>query len=138
MKEAVSGTILIVDDDEVDRESIARSIRKCRSDIRLIEAHNGKEALALVSVDRPDLVIMDIEMPMLNGKETLVALKQNRALSSIPVVMMSTSTSDADVEYCYQNHANAYLSKTLGRQTSDLAKLLEFWFGAVVRGTSPD
>ncbi len=133
MNEPISGTILIVDDDSVDREAIARSIRKCRADIRLLEACNGSDALALIEKDRPDLIIMDIEMPLLNGKETLLALKNNPALSSIPVVMMSTSVASADVEYCYQNHANAYLSKTQGRQSSDLSKLLEFWFGAVLR-----
>lgn len=133
MNQPISGTILIVDDDEIDREAIVRSIRKCRADIRLLEARNGKDALELIAKDRPDLIIMDIEMPLLNGKETLIALKNNPAMSAIPVVMMSTSSASADVEYCYQNHANAYLAKTLGRQSSDLSKLLEFWFGAVLR-----
>lgn len=133
MASSISGTILVVDDDEVDREMISRIIRDCRPDIKLVQAFDGAEALRMISIERPDLVIMDIEMPGLNGRETLQRLKSDPALSFIPIIMMSTSTRDEDVQYCYRHHANAFLAKTVGKQSSDLENLLAFWFGSVIR-----
>jgi len=133
MTTPTAGTILIVDDDQVDREFILRAIKKCRPDIKLIQAVDGNDALKSVATERPDLIIMDIQMPKLNGRETLHILKSDPAFSSIPIIMMSTSSNDEDVEYCYQQHANAYLTKTVGKQSSDLQRLLAFWFGSVIR-----
>ena len=64
-----------------------------------------------VEAPRPHLVLLDIHMPLVNGKEVLTRVKQHEELKSIPVVMFTTSSREEDIEFCYAAGANAYLRK---------------------------
>ena len=78
-------------------------------------AHDGDQALAYLRSDRPrpDIVLLDLNMPRRNGREVLEELKRDPALRSIPVIIFSTSSSPFDVQDCYDRHANSYLVKPI-------------------------
>ena len=98
-------TILCVDDDSDDLQLLHESLKGTHENFDVIEAYNGRQALELLhklkySGTPPCLIILDINMPVLNGKETLSIIKRDEALKSIPVVVFTTSGSDSDKRFC--------------------------------------
>jgi len=126
--------LLLVEDDDVDAMMMQRAIRKLRPGLRVVRAANGIEALDMIAQDKPDLIVMDIRMPQMDGRETLAVLKQGESTCEIPVIMMSTSSAKDDVEFCYRNYSNAYMLKPASGDDSIAAvdKLLSFWFEAAL------
>lgn len=128
-------TVLIVEDDAVDAEMFRRSLRQQDGSLDIRRAVDGAEAIELLRDLRPDLILMDIRMPRMDGRETLVHIKGHADLRSIPVLMVSTSVLQDDVDFCYQNHCNAYLAKP--RDPEDVGLLTEavtdFWMRHAVR-----
>lgn len=125
--------LLLVEDDDVDAMILERAIDQIDPSIRIIRAENGMEAIEMMSEHRPNLVVMDIRMPKMDGKEALAQIKKDETLRKIPVIMMSTSANAEDIDYCYKNYSNAYLVKPLGPEKSQdvVKKLIDFWFGAL-------
>ena len=123
-------TILLVEDDDIDAMMMKRSISSLRPDIDIVRAVNGQDAIAILETLRPRLIIMDIRMPLMDGRETLAHLKGLEEFRQIPIVMMTTSESPDDIEFCYQHNANAYMSKGIDSKTikTDITNLLNFWF----------
>jgi CheY-like chemotaxis protein len=110
--------ILIVEDDAGDvlmiREALASTGRPRTIDV----AGDGQEALEFLRVHvarnparRPDVILLDLNMPRLNGHETLRALKNDTEWREIPVIVFTTSRAEADIRLSYANHANAYVPK---------------------------
>ena len=98
-------TILWADDDADDLQMMQEVLQESKEDVRIIEAANGAEVISILYSDGeplPCLVVLDINMPVLNGKETLALLKKDTRFSSIPVVMFSTSSSEKDLAFCRQ------------------------------------
>jgi CheY-like chemotaxis protein len=98
-------TILWADDDADDLQMMREILTKNNRDYSIIEVGNGKEALSYLekaqSIDQlPALIILDINMPVLDGKETLAIIKNSEEYSSIPVVIFTTSESELDKMYC--------------------------------------
>ena len=95
-------TILCVDDDEDDRELITNIIKDLDNSFDVVNAANGEEALQLLEkavageTDVPCLVVLDINMPIMNGKEVVKKIKQHEELNEIPLVVFTTSTSPSD------------------------------------------
>ena len=79
---------------------------------------------------RPDLVVMDINMPKKSGHETLAEIKSDPNLKAIPVIMFSSSSAPSDVQKSYENNANAHIIKTQGfEEMKDLVSgISSFWF----------
>ena len=129
----IPNTILLVEDDDIDAMMMKRSISGLRPDIDIVRAINGQDALAILETLRPRLIIMDIRMPLMDGRETLAHLKGLEEFQQIPIVMMTTSDSPDDIEFCYQHNANAYMSKGIDskRIKTDISNLLNFWFETV-------
>jgi len=127
--------ILLVDDDDVDALLLTREVNKLRPEIEVQRSNNGEEALLALSEIRPELILLDIRMPRMDGRETLTHIKADDALRDIPVVMLSTSADENDIRYCYDKHANAYIEKKVSvkctRNTID--NLLEFWFDTALK-----
>ena len=91
--------ILLVDDDPEDRELFLEVLNGIDPSVRCLTAENGEEALKLLSVDLtilPDLIIMDINMPFMNGIKCLARIRQFGKLQTIPVIMYSTTIRDED------------------------------------------
>ena len=98
-------TVLCVDDDEDDRELVCDTINNIDPHIKVVHAENGVEAIdyllkAQIEGDLPCLIIMDINMPQMDGKEALAVIKKNEDLIDLPVVIFSTSNSEIDKLYC--------------------------------------
>ena len=98
-------TILWADDDADDLQMMREILIKNESSFEIIEVHNGKDALEHLqhlneSSSLPCLVILDINMPVMDGKETLSIIKQTQEYKSLPVVVFKTSDSELDKLYC--------------------------------------
>jgi len=97
--------ILYADDDPDDREMLREYLLQQNSDIEFVEVANGREALLYLRSIKglkspPALVILDLNMPVLNGRETLAIMKSEEVTECIPVVAFTTSTSQQDEAYC--------------------------------------
>jgi CheY-like chemotaxis protein len=102
-------TILYVDDDKDDLALFREVVKAKGCDHNIVEAFDGVHALELLhqmnkSGELPCLVVLDINMPRMDGKQTLVAIQKDKELSSIPVVLFSTSTSPLDKTFSEAKH----------------------------------
>jgi CheY-like chemotaxis protein len=97
-------TIIWVDDDPDDIYLIRQVLKESQYDVNLVNLQNGKEVIDMLSsTPRPEfpcLIVLDINMPVMDGKQTLSFLKRNKEMNSIPVVMFSTSDSPTDKMFC--------------------------------------
>ena len=107
--------ILVIDDSGADVRLLREAVRDFAVEAELIAKSDGDEALAFLrgAGDRPDLILLDLNMPGRDGREVLQAIKGDPNLLSIPVIVLSTSSSPRDVAECYAHHANSYLVKPL-------------------------
>jgi DNA-binding response OmpR family regulator len=106
--------VLIIDDDTEDRELFLEALREVDGNIKGISAQDGREALRLLEnelVILPDFIFLDINMPMMNGKECLVNLKKHLKLKTIPIVMYSTTSDTNEIKDFYKLGAYDFLIK---------------------------
>lgn len=108
-------TILLVDDDDVDVLGVERALRKLKILNPVVRARDGIEGLALLrhpsAVRRPYLVLLDINMPRMNGLEMLTELRNDSRLSSAVVFVLTTSKADEDKVVAYEQHVAGYIVK---------------------------
>lgn len=113
-------TLLIVDDDDVDCYNVVRSIKALGMTNTTLRARDGVEALAMLrapgSVRRPCVVLLDINMPRMNGFEMLMALRDDAALSSTVVFMMTTSRSEDDILQAYKHNVAGFIAKSNAKE----------------------
>jgi CheY-like chemotaxis protein len=107
--------ILLVDDDALDRELFIEAINLVGDDYKVTEAANGEDALKFLhSTSRlPDLIILDLNMPIMDGRTTLHELKSHPKLKLLPVCIMSTSSAQFDIRNAYEGGVNLFLVKPL-------------------------
>ena len=106
--------ILIVDDDQEDAEFFTEAVNEVDRSVKCWVAKDGKEALHLLSKELvlpPDYVFLDINMPIMNGRETLAAIKASTRLRDIPVIMYSTTTDTKEIKSFYDMGAYDFLIK---------------------------
>ena len=111
-------TILLIDDDPDCRMLIRDAIAECKVSNSVFEVSNGREALDFLKrrgpwadAPRPGLIYLDIEMPGLNGQQTLKAIKADPELRDIPVVMMTGVADESEMKTAAANGANSYTLK---------------------------
>lgn len=133
--------LLIVDDDPGQATLIRIVVRELELPHQCHHACNGMEALNYLrrehpfeSAERPDLILLDLNMPGMNGCEVLRVIKTDPELQAIPVIVLSSSRSLRDVAACYTAHANAYIHKPMDLEgnMSVVRELDRFWSGVVV------
>ena len=120
--------ILLVDDDADDRIIILDALQMINPDVVVSFAENGEKALAVleqgvVNKQLPCLVVLDLNMPKMNGTETLRNIKRNELLKNIRVVIYSTSISYLEKEKCMSMGAEAYIPKPISFKESRVTAL---------------
>ena len=103
------GTILVVDDDEVTRTLLAHQLEAAGYEI--ITAENGSQALTLVRANKPDLVLMDISMPVMDGSMALRMMRQLHPSTDLPIIMMTSRSEESQIFGCFDAGASDYLAK---------------------------
>jgi CheY-like chemotaxis protein len=116
-----SATILIADDNEGTIQTL--SIYLDSKGYRLIIAQNGREAVLQAKKEYPDLILMDIQMPEMNGLDAIRHIRADKQLKSIPIVALTALAMPGDREHCLKAGANEYLSKPMSLKK--LSKILE-------------
>ena len=113
--------ILVVDDDDADALMISEALTSTGTQAVVERVADGREALDYLrregqyaEAPRPDLILLDLNMPRMDGRETLAAIKTDEELKAIPVVILTTSGAAPDIVASYQQRANAYVTKPFG------------------------
>ncbi len=132
--------ILLVDDNPADVGLAREALAEGRHQSEIISVLNGEEAISYLhrvgqyaNAVRPDLVILDLNLPKKDGRAVLTEAKADRELRSIPIVVFSTSRAMSDIARSYDLGANCYVSKPGNLKDYFLAvqAIEEFWFGSV-------
>jgi CheY-like chemotaxis protein len=132
--------ILLVEDNEGDILLTTEALEDAKIMIKLSVAKDGKEAIDFVSqqgkytdADVPDLLLLDINLPKKNGHEVLKYIKENENLKHIPVIMLTTSSSERDINASYNSYANCYITKPV--EVNDFLTVVStienFWISIV-------
>jgi len=110
--------VLLVEDSPGDVRLTREAFKDAKVHINLHVASDGVEAMEYLgrvrnhaNAPRPDLILLDLNLPKKDGREVLAELKESPALKSIPVVILTTSASETDIQGSYQHHANCYITK---------------------------
>ena len=128
--------VLLVEDSPGDVRLTQEAFREANSSIRLHVAADGVEAMAYlrhegthVDAPRPDIILLDLNLPKMDGREVLAHIKEDEDLKTIPIVILTTSEAEADILKSYQLRANCYLSKPV--QLDEFERLVksinDFW-----------
>ena len=133
--------LLLVEDNYGDVLLTREAFRSARISNNLAVAGDGEQALAMLrregafgSQPRPDLILLDLNLPRLDGREVLTAIKGDPELMRIPVIVLTSSKADIDILKSYELQANGYIVKpvTFDRLQEIVASLETFWFSVVV------
>ena len=115
-------TFLLIEDDELEKIKFKRILSKLNTEHQIINASNGEEALLKIDEGyMPNVILLDLNMPKMNGLEFLSFLKDTNCLMHIPVVVFSTSTNKEQIKQCYERGASGYIVKPCLLYTSDAA-----------------
>ncbi len=137
--------ILLVDDSSIDVKLTRKAFERERFLVNLHHVENGEECLAYLrkqgkyaDVTTPDLILLDINMPVMDGHEVLAELVKDENLKHLPVVVLTSSEDERDVLMMYKLRCNAYLTKPVDSlKFQEVVKLLNaFWMTVVVMPTN--
>ena len=132
--------ILLVEDNPGDVRLTVEALREGKLGNHLSVASDGVEALAFLrregafaTAPRPDLVLLDLNLPRKDGREVLAEIKADEQLRRIPVVVLTTSTAEADILRTYDLHANCYIQKPVDVEQfiAVVQSVEDFWFTIV-------
>jgi CheY-like chemotaxis protein len=123
--------ILLIEDDAIEIMKFNRVLSTMNLKHKIIEANNGEEAITILKVKEivPDIILLDLNMPKINGIEFLGILKADEYLKYIPAIILTTSNNRKDVMECYRIGIAGYLLKPLKYDdyVDSIKKLLEYW-----------
>ena len=112
--------VLLIEDNPGDVRITQEALREVNDSLQLHVAWDGSEAMAFlrqegsyVHAPRPDLILLDLNLPRMDGRQVLAHIKENESLKTIPTVILTTSQEKADILKGYQLHANCYLTKPI-------------------------
>lgn len=132
--------ILLIEDNLADIRLTQEALKECGIVHELLSARNGEEALSMLrntELPRPDLILLDLNLPRVDGREALAYAKADQNLRRIPIIVLTTSRSDDDITKCYDLHANAYVAKPLDMDefVRVLSAIRAFWFESAILPT---
>jgi chemotaxis family two-component system response regulator Rcp1 len=132
--------VLLVEDSPGDVRLTQEAFREAKVRINLHVASDGADAMAFlghegkhVNAPRPDLILLDLNLPKKDGREVLAEIKGNSSLQTIPVVILTTSESEADILKSYMLHANCYITKPVSLEgfLKVVKSIDNFWLSVV-------
>jgi two-component system, response regulator len=135
-----SQSILLVEDNQDDYEATSRAFKKANLGNPIVWCKSGRDALNFLKREgdhkdageesRPGLVLLDLNMPGMDGRKTLEVIKQDETLKRIPVIILTTSADERDIQSCYQAGANTYVQKPVSFEglIEAIKRLKEYWF----------
>jgi two-component system response regulator len=135
-----SAEILMVEDDAADVELTREGLKDAKMMVNLNVVDDGVKAIKYLrkeepygNAERPDLIILDLNLPKKDGREVLREIKNDENLKSIPVVVLTTSSDSWDIQKCYEWGANCWITKPIG--LSEFIKIVshlhDFWLTVV-------
>ncbi|NDF12112.1 MAG: response regulator [Proteobacteria bacterium] len=138
--------ILLVEDNKDDYEATLRSLKKnhfinpvhwCKSGSDALDYLHGRGAYK-GTTSRPDLILLDLNMPGIDGRQVLMEIKSHKELKSIPVVILTTSADAKDVEQCYAIGASTYIQKPVSFEglTEAIHTMKDYWFNIAILPSS--
>lgn len=142
-------TILLAEDDADDRMLALRALKQAHLANEVKTVADGEELMDYLhrrgayadptAAPRPDLILLDLNMPRKDGREALQEIKQHPQLRSIPVVILTTSSAEVDVLRSYETGVNAYISKpvSFAELSQAMQSIGDFWF-RIVRLPQPN
>jgi CheY-like chemotaxis protein len=123
--------ILLIEDDMIEVMKLNRATSSLQLNHNIKEANNGEEALRLLEQKNnlPDIILLDLNMPKINGIEFLKILKEDNRLKYIPTIILTTSNNQRDLLECYKIGIAGYILKPLKYEeyVSKIEKLLSYW-----------
>ena len=142
--------ILLVEDSPEDFEATRRALHKSGLRNPIYRCSDGDEALDFLhrrgefadpaTAPRPGIILLDLNLPGTDGREVLADIKQDERLKQIPVIVLTTSNDDRDVEACYKSGANSYIQKPVDMDgfIKAIERINDFWFEVVILPRSGD
>lgn len=132
--------IFLVEDNKADVRLIQEALKNSSIPLQVVAVRNGMDAMAYLRQEgefadalRPDLILLDLNLPRKDGREVLAEIKADPKLKRIPVVILTTSKNEEDISQSYELHVNCYITKS--RNLSELFKIVkgieEFWLATV-------
>ncbi|MEI6444466.1 MAG: response regulator [Nostocales cyanobacterium ELA583] len=129
--------IFLVEDNKADVRLIQEALKTSSLPHEVVTVRDGVEAMAYLhqereytNAQRPDLILLDLNLPRKDGREVLAEIKSDSQLRRIPIIILTTSKNDDDVFHSYDLHANCYITKS--RNLSELFQIIkgieDFWF----------
>jgi CheY-like chemotaxis protein len=121
--------ILLVEDDKIEALKLERAFKKLGYNHNIINAKNGEEALFFCKLDQPNLILLDLNMPKMNGLEFLFLLKNDNDLKFIPTVIFTTSNNHQDLVKAYELGVAGYIVKPLRyeKYVDQIEKIISYW-----------
>ena len=123
--------ILLIEDDQIEVMKLQRTISKLGLKHTIIEAKNGEDALEILQSEQklPDIILLDLNMPRMNGIEFLAILKNDSQLRYLPTIILTTSENRADLLKCYEAGIAGYVIKPLRYEDyeSKMKKVMDYW-----------
>ena len=123
--------ILLIEDDKIEVMKFHRTLKKLGLNHKVIEANNGEEALKVLEDKEhlPDIILLDLNMPKISGKEFLRILKNDNQLRYLPTIILSTSSNYKDLLECFEIGIAGYIIKPLKYEDymSKIEKVLAYW-----------
>jgi chemotaxis family two-component system response regulator Rcp1 len=132
--------VLLIEDNEDDIELTMESLRESKIRMEISVARDGVSALSYLRREgeyanriRPDLILLDLNLPLMDGREVLKEIRDDQNLTEIPVVILTTSEDEGDILKAYKLHANCYITKPVDfmRFTEIVRQIEGFWLQLV-------
>lgn len=139
MEFGITPRVLIVDDNPDDVELTRIAFEEAGVTVDLDVMEDGSDALDHLNavapkgtLPRPDLILLDLNLPRVDGRDVLKAVKADEALALIPIIVLSTSTDNEDVRFAYRNHAASFIVKPIvfDHFVETMKAIADFWFTA--------
>jgi CheY-like chemotaxis protein len=136
--------LLLVEDNPGDEYLVRKAVSKSHNIFNIYQMHSGEDLLDFLKnrqlhpFPRPDIILLDLHLPGINGHDVLRAIKQDRDMQEIPVLVLTNSLNKMDLIKAYKNFASGYISKSFEYELfeNSLLKALDYWVEAVILPTS--